>query len=376
MIKRTGEALALLLTPFCLFLGSTGLDSRAIAADDAGSSSGPAPIVQLRGVVHHGGDHLGMPVGLAAVGTTLVAIDRYGEHSIHVVDLRTGELRGSIGRKGEGPGEFEAPYSIDRTSVADELWVFDAGLQRLTRVDLTALDSDGSWAREFISLRGSARVMNPVHTAAGNLLAIGFFAEGRFGVFDQRGAQVDALGALPEWSESIPPGVLQHAFTGTIKSDPDRRRFAVGARHAGLLEIFDANGERVARARVPVEFEPRFTVNVRENGPPSMGSGDDMRFGYVDVAATKDRIYGLFSGRVRGEYPKSATYAREIHVFDWGGRLEKVLRLDADVIAIAVDERDATLYAIGHDPLPAILKYALTGAGGPQPVGSIALRDG
>ncbi len=106
-----------------------------------------------------------------------------------------------------------------------------------------------------------------------------------------------------------------------------------------------------------------------------MGSGDDLRFGYVDVATTESRVYGLFSGRLRGEYPKAATYAREVHVFDWTGRLETVIHLDSDAIAIAVDERDDTLYTIRHDPLPAIMKYGLPDARGPRAVGSIAMGD-
>lgn len=376
MLKRIGGAFALLFTPFFVFVGSTGLGSWTIASDSGGApSSESISVLRPEGLVHHGGDHLGMPTGLALFDGTLVVVDRFAERSVHVVDLSTGELRGSIGRKGEGPGEFKAAYSIDRAPDADELWVFDAGLQRLTRVDLSALDSEGGWAKEFVSLRGSARVTNPVHTADGNVLAVGLFAEGRFGIFDRRGEQIEARGPLPEWSEAIPPGVLQHAFTGTIKPDPKRQRFAVGARHAGLLEIFDASGERLARAHVPVEFEPRFTVNVRDDRPPSMGSGRDLRFGYVDVATTDSRVYGLFSGRVRGEDPQSAPYAREVHVFDWAGGLEMIINLDTDIIAIAVDERDENLYAIGHDPLPAIIKYELRDVGEQEPVGSIAMRD-
>lgn len=374
MFKRIGGALALLFTPFFVFVGSTGLGTWAVASD--AESRSDLAVEYLQGAVYHEGEHLGMPMGLGTTSSTIVVIDRFAENSIHVIDRTTGNLRASIGRKGEGPGEFKGASSIDRVAgLQDEVWVFDPGTQRLTRVDLSALHSDGGWAREFVSLRGSARVTSPVRTSSGELLAVGFFPEGRFGIFDQGGDQVDARGALPEWAEPIPPSVLQHAFMGTIKPDPARLRFAVGARHAGLLEIFDASGQKLARAQVPVEFEPRFTVNHREDRPPSMGSGDDLRFGYVDVATTEARIYGLFSGRLRGDYPKSAWSAREVHVFDWAGRLETIIHLDSDAIAIAVDEQGDSLYAIRHDPLPAIMRYELPDARGPRPVGSIAMGD-
>lgn len=376
MVRRIGGALALLFTPFFIFVTSTGLGSWTTASDERLSLPETVPVQHLRGAVQHQGDHLGMPVGLATTGDMIVAIDRYAENSIHVVDRATGALRASVGRKGEGPGEFRGAAAIDLAiGTPEEVWVFDAGTQRLTRVDLSAIDSGGDWAREFVNLRGSAQVLSPVRTASGEVLAVGFFPEARFGVFDQTGRQVDTRGKLPEWSEPIPPAVLQQAFRGKIRPDPAHQRFAMGARHAGRLEVFDASGQRLARAEVPIDFEPRFTVNTHEDRPPSMGSGDDLRFGYVDIATTGSHIYGLFSGRVRREYPNSANYAREVHVFDWDGRLEAVMNLDADVLAIAVDERDESLYAIVHDPLPAIMKYELTGGGGPQPVGSIAMRN-
>jgi hypothetical protein len=374
MLKKARGAVVVLVGPFFLFVASTGLGNRVTTPRNNDPLPMPdAAVYALQGTVHHEGDHLGMPMGLAVIGETLVATDRFADRSIHVVDLGTGNLRASVGREGEGPGEFTGASSIDGVRGDDEqVWIFDAQTQRLTRVDLSALESDGEWAREFVSLRGSARVTNPVRTASGEVLAVGFFPEGRFGVFGQDGRQMDALGALPEWSDPIPAGVLQHAFTGTIKSDPARLRFAVGARHAGLLEIFDATGSRLARARVPDEFGPRFSVNVRDDRA-TMASGDDMRFGYVDVATTSNRIYGLFSGRTRGEFPRQAFYARQIHVFDWTGELEAVLGLDVDVIAIAADEKDGVLYAIRHDPRPAIVRYELPFRAEIQAVGSVAM---
>jgi hypothetical protein len=379
MLKKTGGAIVVVVAPFSLFLAATGLGTLGHSSGSTPETAPEVAVHALQGTVHHQGEHLGMPMGLAVLDKALVAVDRFADRSVHVVDLGTGDLRASVGREGEGPGEFTGASSIDRVRGEDEqVWIFDAVTQRLTRIDLSLLGSDGvrsdgEWAREFVSLRSNARVMNPVHTASGEVLAVGLFAEGRFGVFDREGRQTEALGELPEWSEPVPPGVLQHAFTGTIKAHPGRMRFAVGARNAGLLEIFDAVGQRLARARVPEEFGPRFTLNQTDKRV-TMASGDDLRFGYVDVATTSGRIYGLFSGRTRGEYPRGqAVYAREVHVFDWSGELEAVLDLDSDVIAIAADERDGALYAVRHDPLPAIVRYELPVMSDARSVGSVAM---
>ena len=99
---------------------------------------------------------------------------------------------------------------------------------------------------------------------------------------------------------------------------------------------------------------------------PSLATGDDLRLGYVDVAASRDRIYALFSGRTRAGHPDEAIYGRDVHVFDWDGKLHSVIHLDADAMAIALDEGQDLLLAVRHLPTPAVLAYELP----PDPAGS------
>ena len=64
----------------------------------------------------------------------------------------------------------------------------------------------------------------------------------------------------------------------------------------------------------------------------ALATGENLRFGYVDVAVATDRIYALFSGRTRAGHPEDAVYANQVHVFDWSGALLSVLHLDADAM--------------------------------------------
>jgi hypothetical protein len=87
--------------------------------------------------------------------------------------------------------------------------------------------------------------------------------------------------------------------------------------------------------------------------------GEDLRFGYVDATATNTSLYGLYSGRARGELPGYAFYGTFVHEYDWEGRLRRVFKLDAYAIGIAVDPEGSTLYASRLYPTPAILRYRL-----------------
>lgn len=72
-------------------------------------------------------------IASAAVGPAgeLLVVDRF-QPGVFLFDAR-GDLLRSIGRRGQGPGEFEAP--TEAGFFGDSLWVWDQGLYRLTWFD-------------------------------------------------------------------------------------------------------------------------------------------------------------------------------------------------------------------------------------------------
>lgn len=327
-------------------------------------SAGPAllepdaPTVIVRADIVHASEELAIPTDLEVVGGHLVLVDRYADHPIHIVDATEGELLRSLGRAGDGPGEYRQLSSIAPVpGSSTAFWAYDMGLARLTYVDLA---DEGTlqrpWEARLMTLQSDgARVTGIEWTSEDRFLAAGFFPDGRLGEFGADGEMRGVLGALPSNPNHAPASVLQHAYMGTLKAHPEGSRLALALRHASVIEIRDADGSLIARTVGPQEdFEPKFETADTERGA-KMRSGSDMRFGYIDMAVTGDRIYGLFSGRTREGYSGRATLGRYIHVFDWDGTLEEVIEVEDDLIAIAVPSDGSTLYAVRHDPVPAVL---------------------
>lgn len=331
------------------------------APRDAGPASldhGSLDPVPLRGEVLADDDALGLPSGAALVGGHVVLVDRAGAGAFHAVDRATGRLA-SFGSEGEGPGEFEAPWSLDPVPGRPAFWAWDIRVQRLTLVELAGgAPSLPLRSSPIVRLRSSAAVTGVVAAGEGRWLGLGLFTDGRLGEFDREGRLVGTRGSVPGAGQGLPPGVLQQAYTGTMAARPDRRRVAVGARNAGRLEIHDVAGGPGKLAAVPFPFEPRFSVRETPGGL-AMASGRDLRFGYIHVAAAPAHVYGLFSGRTVAGHPERAHYAGHVHVFDWEGAFVGALRLDADAVSLAVDEEEGILYAVGHHPVPALRRYEL-----------------
>ena len=320
---------------------------------------GPAPTASVspRGTVLYAGDLLAQPTQIAVANDRIVMVDGFAERPIHVLDAAGGYVAG-LGREGEGPGEFMWPRALEPTADGEGFWVFDSQLSRLTLVEPDRWGAIPASGRITLPIHGPALVTGLVRRADDGFLAAGFFGEGRLGHFTSDGEYEGASGAIPNSDVEAPPQVLQHAYRGNLKADPAGERLVLANRHAGLLEVFSSEGELIRRIEGPFAFEPVVAVQMGENGP-SFASGEDLRFGYVDVAVTNGRIYALFSGRTRAGHPGEANYGREVHVFGWDGAPLSVIHLDADAMAIAVDSRRGRLLAVRHLPTPAVLAYEL-----------------
>jgi hypothetical protein len=80
--------------------------------------------------------------------------------------------------------------------------------------------------------------------------------------------------------------------------------------------------------------------------------------GYLSGTMDDTYIYGLFCGKE--EDPNAvATYADEIHVFTYDGKLKKKFQLATPAFGICIDRKEHVLYTIVHDPEPQILRYNL-----------------
>lgn len=310
---------------------------------------------------------LAAPTDLALVGRYLVLLNTRGDSAIHVYDTQTDKLVRSFGREGGGPGEFRGAWSLDpEPGSRSAFWVFDIGLQRFARIDLDRDFAPGArYGTRIVQMQGSAPVLSPVWVGDSLLVSPGVFAEGgRLAWFASTGRMRSVVGDDPPGRADVPMQVRQHAYQSTVRPNPQRTLLAAGTRHADRLEILRVDGSRVAAAARPANFEPVYKTTLRA-GQPTMDSGDEMRFGYIDLATTSDRIYALYSGRKRADFPGQANYGEYVHVYDWNAKLIEVIGLDSPAITIEADEAQQKLYAVRHNPTPALLVYDLrTGTSG------------
>jgi hypothetical protein len=287
------------------------------------------------------GDDLGMPTRLVLHGDEVLLVDRFRDEAIFGVDRRSGEVAWSFGRKGEGPRELKSPKAL--VVVGQDLAVLDAGLNRISWLGPVA---DGSYSLlETTQITSESVVTDFSLSADGPFVVSGFLGNQRLGQVSREGAFLGHLGAAPDVDE-LPPQRRAEVFQGTLRSNRDGRLHVATSRFASHIDVLDDATGELRTIWGPERFAPH-------------AGKYETRFGYLDSAPMSDGFLALYSGRTRDEYPGRANYGAIVDEFDWDGTHRARYELDSDVITIAYDESERTLYAVRHNLVPAILVYEL-----------------
>lgn len=351
LITRCGLAAVLLIVPACR---SEGIPAEHKNRPGVLPHAGLHP-TPLEGVVVVPSERFASPTRLALTKSYLVVADAAADSVLHLYSRTDGSFIRSLGRHGEGPGEFRGVWSISGID-GDAAWFYDFRLRRLTYLDLRpAVDDFPRPGPTSLQLNVGVTLLDPV-LRGDTIVALGFFSGGRMGVFNRAGDLVREAGPMPGDTSKVPYAALQHAFQSFMAARPDRAMLAVATRHAGRIEVYDSAGNSLRLAATPFSFEPFFRV-VQVDSQFAFTSDDDLRFGYVGLAVSQECIIGLFSGRTRWWAPGVANFGRHLHVFGWDGGFRGAYALDADLISIAFDDRTGALYGVRHEPEPGIVAY-------------------
>lgn len=299
------------------------------------------------------------PTLIAVCGDLLIVGGGRSDTAFLVHDRATGRRLSAFGREGSGPLEFRQPSSLQAQHTCNgnegEVAIFDPANGRLSVVRVRGNQRPSLLRAAVGELAGQSAVMVGYD---GHLYGFGAFAEARISEFDPDGKRRRAFGENPLVEDGVPPSVANQALQPSVAVTAGGRVAFVGARYAGRIDVYSLSDGRRTEARVPRPFAPR--IDVAHNGAMLVfRTNQDTRFGYIAVAASRDLVFALFSGRTRSTAPGRANYGNEVHVFDTAGRLKQRLRLDRDVFDLAPTPDGRTLFAIAHDPAPQTLRFAI-----------------
>jgi len=294
---------------------------------------------------------LALPTRLIVVDPWIFVLDAASDSVLHQFRLKDGALYQSLGGRGGGPGEFRGAWSLSFDYRSGDAWVYDISLARLTRIVIPRGEGRLAHLGPSLQLATEGTATDALWMDSALLLVPGFFRDARVAILDGSGRRTAGIGpSFTHWSKAIPQVSQARAAL-----QPGGHLAVLADRHLASIELIDLKRSTTTTVRGPVEL------------PSRSGLRDLQMVAYVDIAVTATSIYALFSGRDAATFRQRASFGDRIQVFGWDGTYQRTFKLDGDVIAIAVTEDKSAIYALRHEPRPALVRYDL-------PVVSLARR--
>lgn len=221
-----------------------------------------------------------------------LALYDYGHHQVFLFDTREGYSLRTLGDgSGKGPREFINPTDLAFDG-EETLWIADPKLARIT--GFTAEDelTSNLHLEDVLPFRIAVRESDLIVLAATST------SEGYFFQFDLNGNFIRSIEHLSENTQ------LNSLLTeGDISASYDEIYYTL--RHAGIIRKYDADLNLVyTRGTIdPVEPAQVETVPL-----PILGDAvghriaEDSRVAALDIAATEEYLYVLFSGAEYAAY--------------------------------------------------------------------------
>lgn len=294
---------------------------------------------------------------VAVIGNQLLLLDRYGSKPILFMDLADGRITRAFGGRGDGPGEYRWARSIDRVEHGPYAgtWVYDIQSGRLTQFDL---DVRQQTPRRM--LRAPSGLYSPVWFGD-TLVSNGLFSQEMLQYFtesDKEMRKVRTAGHTPFGREVEDVAMILNRTIMAVP--PSRTKMAAAYRYTSRVDFFDASGRLMHSAAGPTEITPYYRVVPDPRS--KMNRWVPLRetaYAYLDVDATDEFVYALFTGRSHKDYKDTYDLGDQVHVFTWDGRLADVWKLDEAVTRIEVDVEGGRLFGARELPYPSLIEYRL-----------------
>ena len=317
------------------------------------------PVTEVRAKLVSHSPAIGRPGRAAVDGHWLWIQDSAGDPGLHLIDANTGGLIQSVGRLGEGPGEFSGGtlFGLSIAGAEGAAWAWDGGMQRVT---LFQPRPRAEYYPVIIDLQAPQRIRRVIPIAGKGFIGQANALQARWFVFDADGTLQQSIPpAALLGPEDAPVGERLNGKNSSTAICPWPGRGFVAAYGAfGRVECYDENARFVRVADVPFPSEMRMRVDNQ-----GVARHENRRASYKSCATTSEHVFAVFSGHWKG--PGEVHYwGSFVHVFDWEGELRAVVHLNKPIFGIAIEPRSATLY--GTSPMTAeVFSFD---------VGSVALR--
>lgn len=279
------------------------------------------------------------PLSIEKVGDRLYLFQGRGDAVALMMDVKTGQIIGAWGERGNGPGEFM--YALSWGETTDGLFHLSDVNQFKVRKYISEKDS--------LIIKKELAIKPVISYVMGTVLDNGcmvvsaiYGTESPLLLMNEQSEILCSFGELPDKAHGLTD---LRTYGGCL--DAFGEHFVFAMNDIGYIACYEQKKDTIEKSwehylEIPVYKGKHLDRNV-------------LKKGFIDVKMTSKYIYCVYSGRKFVE----DTMAKNLLVFDHKGRLLKNFLLNKEIGKIAISEEEGLVYAVGYEPDICILRYEI-----------------
>lgn len=327
----------------CLCLSSCSRhDERIIYVDSSGvEAESVHPSSTLENIVQSSSNVLFFKDHLLIINSSTIP-----EEQFLVYSLNDGSMHGYF-KRGRGPGEMLGLYDCSLMDGGESLAFLDVVSKKIWVAPSDAILS-GSFTYDHAEIMDSPDGIILLNIAGGEdtIYSTGTLRGKRIVTVGMDGSVSYKGEYSPDVNEKEPNEFVNQAYMGNTAYNERHHSVVIANRYADQIEILNLETGKVRFIKGPEAFEPKYTI-VKTAAGSALAHERDERLGYVCSRVKDNNIYVLFSGKTNSQ--RNASFGNEVRVFDWNGRLRRIIDLGMDVLSFDVSDNGKKLYASADD---------------------------
>jgi hypothetical protein len=286
----------------------------------------------------------------AVIKNYLILVDYKADKFIKIFSIRSHKVVQSFGLHGQGPSEFVQPSEIIPSSKDKNMfWIYDLSTKQLKKYNLNRILDNEFKPDSIIRLKGENGFnIHFVITPDDKILATGFYADGRFNIFNLDGDLIRTIGKIPVKVKNNQFATSHsHGFTGNFIYKTKTKEIFIATRLGSIVEKYDMQGNLISTFYGPDTFFPEYDIVPTVNNYYTMTYNRKTRFGFLDISYCDktDRLFLLYSGKYF-EGGKATFGGGIIYVLNNRGIITEQLNLDKTLYEIKISDDGSTLFGL------------------------------
>ena len=281
-----------------------------------------------------------------------IVVNTQAENVFQLLDYKKRDIRG-YADWGQGPNEFLFPTSL--FVAKDNMVTFwDINRRRYSAVQIAHGDTVVKFNHLF-EVRDSLFHFEMLPVLDGQFVAAGIYEDYRLVLLDKNGNFRKGFGECPFRDDE------ERQVSGMIRSEIYQGKLAVnrsGAKlvhallRADVLSFYEVSNGDLQLKSERINAYPNYQYN-------SVAMPLSSPVYYLDVCATNQYVYALYSGRNYEDSKDKAFMGKVIKVYDWNGNIVKKLNLDIEIKVMCISQDDKKIYGIAFQPDPVLVSFTL-----------------